>query len=311
MAVRHETTTSVILNDIQSFLDYIKGERSLSHHTQAAYQRDLDRYSTWVITNKINHLEPCSKQLLDFVEFLHTEKLKPPSVARHLASLKSFYRFLKLDERVKDTAVDLLAAPSLWDRVPQVLSPEMVDRLLSGPIPSDRYSLRDKALLETLYASGCRASEAAGLQLTDLNLGEGYCRCVGKGNKHRVVPLGSRAINAIREYLELLRPKIMAQKSASETLFVSSRGMPLERTMIWRIVKKYVTRQGIHVKVSPHTLRHSFATHLLSGGAELRSVQEMLGHSGIATTQKYTHIDKSRLRQLHQQFHPRGRSSSD
>lgn len=227
-------------------------------------------------------------------------------MARHLAALRSFYRFLKLDERVRETAVDLLAAPSLWDRVPQVLSPEAVDRLLLGPIPLDRYALRDRALLETLYASGCRASESASLKMGDLNLEGGYCRCLGKGNKQRIIPLGGRAVAAIREYLDKLRPKLMTDRPPVEEVFVSGRGVALERTTIWRVVKKYVSRQGIHGKVSPHTLRHSFATHLLAGGAELRAVQEMLGHAGIATTQKYTHVDRDRLRQLHQRFHPRG-----
>jgi len=293
-------------NDVQAFLNYVKGERALSPNTHAAYRRDLERFSGWVFENRLDHLNLSSQQLLDFVEFLQKEKLQAPSIARHLASLRSFYRFLKLDERVKDTAVDLLAAPTLWERVPQVLSPEMVDRLLSGPVPLDRYALRDRALLETLYASGCRASECSNLKLADLNLDGGYCRCMGKGNKQRVIPLGGRAVAAIRSYLDNLRPKIMAERSPVEQVFVSGRGMPLERTTVWRVVKKYVSRQGIHGKVSPHTLRHSFATHLLAGGAELRAVQEMLGHAGIATTQKYTHVDRARLRLLHQKFHPRG-----
>ena len=306
MASRNESNHEMLSGDVQAFLNYVKGERALSLHTQAAYRRDLDRYKGWVLDNRLNYLNPSSQQLLDFVEFLQKEKLQPASVARHLASLRSFYRFLKLDERVRDTAVDLLAAPTLWERVPQVLSPEAVDQLLLGPIPLDRYALRDRALLETLYASGCRASESAGLKLADLNLDGGYCRCMGKGNKQRVIPLGNRAVMAIRAYLEQLRPKLMAERTPVEQIFVSGRGMPMERTTVWRIVKKYVSRQGIHGKVSPHTLRHSFATHLLAGGAELRAVQEMLGHAGIATTQKYTHVDRARLRQLHQKFHPRG-----
>lgn len=306
MADEGGSIAAILAGDVQAFLNYVKGERSLSPHTQAAYRRDLERYAGWALEKRINYLDPTSQQLLDFVEFLQKEKLQPASVARHLASLRSFYRFLKLDERVRDTAVDLLAAPTLWERVPQVLSPEAVDRLLLGPLPLDRYALRDRALLETLYASGCRASESATLKIADLNLEGGYCRCMGKGNKQRVIPLGSRAVSAIRTYLEELRPKIMADRSPVEHVFVSGRGLPLERTTVWRVVKKYVTRQGIHGKVSPHTLRHSFATHLLSGGAELRAVQEMLGHAGIATTQKYTHVDRARLRLLHQKFHPRG-----
>lgn len=306
MASRGGSNPDILSGDVQAFLNYVKGERALSPHTQAAYRRDLERYTEWVLNNRLDFLSPTSQQLLDFVEFLQKKKLQPASVARHLASLRSFYRFLKLDERVRDTAVDLLSAPTLWERVPQVLSPEAVDRLLLGPIPMDRYALRDRALLETLYASGCRASESASLKMADLNLDGGYCRCLGKGNKQRVIPLGSRAVSAIRSYLEQLRPKMVAERPPVEHVFVSGRGVPLERTTVWRVVKKYVIRQGIHGKVSPHTLRHSFATHLLAGGAELRAVQEMLGHAGIATTQKYTHVDRARLRQLHQKFHPRG-----
>lgn len=295
-----------LAGDVTAFLNYVRGERALSPHTQVAYRRDLNRFSEWSVAHRMDHLQPKSQELLDFVEYLQGLGLQPPSVARHLASLRSFYRFLKLDERVRDTAVDLLAAPALWDRVPHVLSPEAVDRLLLGPLPLDRLAVRDRALLETLYASGCRASECSGLLLSDLNLDGGYCRCHGKGNKQRVIPLGSRAVSALRAYLEGLRPRIMADKSPVGQVFVSGRGVPLERTTVWRVVKKYVVRQGIHGRVSPHTLRHSFATHLLAGGAELRAVQEMLGHAGIATTQKYTHVDRDRLRQLHAKFHPRG-----
>lgn len=306
MTLRNSSGLDDLSGDIQAFLNYVKGERALSPHTHAAYRRDLERFAGWIAENRLEFLNLSPQQLLDFVEFLQKEKLQPPSVARHLASLKSFYRFLKLDERVKDNAVDLLAAPTLWERVPQVLSPEAVDRLLSGPVPLDRYAMRDLALLETLYASGCRASECSNLKLADLNLEGGYCRCMGKGNKQRVIPLGARAVAAIRSYLNHLRPKIMAERSPVEQLFVSGKGLPLERTTVWRVVKKYVSRQGIHGKVSPHTLRHSFATHLLAGGAELRAVQEMLGHAGIATTQKYTHVDRARLKLLHKKFHPRG-----
>src|SRR5439155_13156064 len=200
----------------------------------------------------------------------------------------------------------LLASPSLWVRVPQVLSPEQVNRLLDSPLPSDRHYLRDKAILETLYATGSRASEVVGLKLADLHLEPGFCKCFGKGSKQRIVPLGRVAINALRAYLERQRPQLVQSSSDTPWVFVSRGGRKLTREMLWVLVKKYVKRAGLNSKVSPHTLRHSFATHLLSGGADLRTVQELLGHASIQTTQQYTHVDRDRLRAIHRKFHPRG-----
>jgi integrase/recombinase XerD len=205
--------------------------------------------------------------------------------------------------------VDLLASPALWQRIPQVLSPENVNKLLDAPGPLDRYFLRDRAILETLYATGSRASEVVNLQLPDLHLDGGFCKCHGKGNKQRIVPLGRIAINALRAYLEKQRVQLVQSSPQTNWVFVSRGGKRLTREMLWVIVKKYVKRAGLHSKVSPHTLRHSFATHLLAGGADLRTVQELLGHSSIRTTQRYTHVDRDRLRMIHRQFHPRGQSS--
>jgi integrase/recombinase XerD len=199
-----------------------------------------------------------------------------------------------------------LASPALWLRVPQVLSPEQVTKLLDAPQPADRYQLRDRAILETLYAAGCRASEVVGLTMADLHLEAGFCKCEGKGGKQRIVPLGRPAVNALRSYLDGLRPRLVATAPDANRVFVSRGGKPLSREMLWVVVKKYVRRAGLHAKVSPHTLRHSFATHLLAGGADLRTVQELLGHASIQTTQRYTHVDRDRLREIHRRFHPRG-----
>jgi len=231
--------------------------------------------------------------------------LAPPSVARHLVSLKMLYRFLRLEERATATAVDLLASPTLWERVPKVLSPDQVETLLNAPQPGDRFYGRDKAILETLYATGCRASEVVDLQLNDLHLDSAFCKCTGKGSKQRIVPLGRKAIEALRNYVGALRGELIADGQAT-TVFVSRRGRPLTRIMLWCLVKKYVRRAGLPIKFSPHSLRHSFATHLLAGGADLRTVQELLGHASIATTQNYTHVDRDRLKAIHRQFHPRG-----
>jgi integrase/recombinase XerD len=187
-----------------------------------------------------------------------------------------------------------------------VLSPAGVTRLLEAPRPEDRFYLRDRAILETLYATGSRASEVVGLKLEDVYLDSAFCKCLGKGSKQRIVPLGRAAVNALGTYCAQLRPKLVQAAPDAPWVFVSRGGKALNREMLWVVVKKYVRRAGLHAKVSPHTLRHSFATHLLSGGADLRAVQEMLGHASIQTTQRYTHVDRDRLRAIHKQFHPRG-----
>src|SRR5205085_5042529 len=256
------------------------------------------------------YTRPTLKDLARYLAFLHDENLAPPSVARHLVALKMFYRFLRLEERADASALDLLGSPKLWQRIPQVLSPPAVDELLRAPQPGDRFFLRDRALLETLYATGCRASEVVGLKVADVYLDAGFCKCFGKGSKQRVVPLGRPAIAALRAYIggateEGSRPA----EGNAEVVFVSKSGQSLTRIHLWALVKKYCKRAGLPGTVSPHTLRHSFATHLLSGGADLRTVQELLGHASIQTTQHYTHVDRDRLKAIHKQFHPRGSGS--
>jgi len=246
------------------------------------------------------------RELTKYLGFLHEENLAPPSIARHLVALKMFYRYLRLEERVGQTTVELLASPSLWERIPQVLSPESVEKLLASPLPAERFYLRDRAMLETLYATGSRVSEVVGLKLTDLHVESAVCQCFGKGNKQRIVPLGRPALAAITAYLEKQRPLLTRAHPEAPWLFVSRGGRSLTREMLWMLVKKYARRAGLNPKVSPHTLRHSFATHLLAGGADLRFVQELLGHANIRTTQHYTHVDGTRLKAIHRQFHPRG-----
>jgi integrase/recombinase XerD len=225
--------------------------------------------------------------------------------------MKMFYRFLRLEERADAAAVDLLGSPKLWERIPQVLPPTAVEELLKAPQPGDRFYLRDRALLETLYATGCRASEVVSLKLADVYLDAAFCRCIGKGSKQRVVPLGRPAIAALREYLAEKPAKLKSFGSQGEPppdshMFTSKSGRPLTRIHLWSLVKKYCKRAGLPHTVSPHTMRHSFATHMLSGGADLRTVQELLGHASIQTTQHYTHVDRDRLKAIHRQFHPLG-----
>jgi integrase/recombinase XerD len=295
-----------IVDDLAAFRHYLQAERGMAANTVLAYSRDLERFAGWVQEDGLaNYLQPSLRELSGYLSFLREEQLAPPSIARHLVALKMFYRFLRLEERVKQSAVELLSSPSLWERIPQVLSPESVEKLLAAPQPDDRFYLRDRALLETLYATGSRASEVVHLKLQDVYLDSGFCKCFGKGNKQRVVPLGRPAIKALRDYLVDQRPKLTRGVSDCPWVFVSRGGRALTREMLWILVKKYVRRAGLNTKISPHTLRHSFATHILAGGADLRTVQELLGHANIRTTQHYTHVDRERLKAVHRQFHPR------
>jgi integrase/recombinase XerD len=295
-----------LAEEIAAFRSYLRAERGMADNTVVSYGHDLERFAEWFAGGRMRAFrKPTLNELADYISFLHDERLAPASAARHLVALKMFYRFLKLEDRADHSAVELLSSPTLWERIPTVLSPENVEKLLHAPLPADRFFLRDRALLETLYATGCRASEVVNLKLGDLHLGEKYCKAFGKGSKQRIVPLGSKAVNALRSYLGEERPGLSAEVPA-EYVFLSRGGKKLDREGLWMIVKKYVRRAGLPKKTSPHTLRHSFATHLLSGGADLRAVQEMLGHSSIGTTQIYTHVDRNRLKEMHRKFHPRG-----
>lgn len=298
--------TSALRADLDAFRHYIRAERGLARNTLLAYGRDLERYATWVVDGGMaDYLQPALPELVGYVAFLRSEGLCPRTQCRHLVALKMFYRFLRLEERTTQNATELLTAPTLWERIPQVLSTQAVTNLLAAPTPLDRMYQRDRAILEVLYATGSRASEVVGLRLGDVHLDSAFCKCFGKGNKQRIVPLGKPAIEALRTYLTDLRPRLLRGGTTTE-VFVSKGGNPLTRAGLWELVKKYARRAGLPTKVSPHTLRHSFATHLLERGADLRTVQELLGHSSLLTTQRYTHVDRERLRALHSQFHPRG-----
>ena len=298
---------SALSDDVRAFRHYIQAERGMAINTLLAYGRDLDRFAAWVAGGGLtDYLAPTLRDFGHYLEYLREDNLAPPSIARHLVALKMFYRFLKLEERTTESAIELLGSPTLWQRIPQVLSPDSVNKLLDAPQPSERFYLRDKAILETLYATGSRASEVVGLKMVDLYLDSAFLKCFGKGSKQRIVPLGRIAVNALRIYLERQRPTLVAIAPDTDFVFVSRGGRGLTREMLWVLVKKYVKRAGLNAKVSPHTLRHSFATHLLTGGADLRTVQELLGHASIQTTQQYTHVDRERLRAIHKQFHPRG-----
>ena len=288
----------------EDFADYLRSECHLADNTVEAYSRDLARFFQWLGSRRIQQLK--ISDLVDYPAWLTEESLAPKSVTRHVASLRVFFRYLQLEGALTDNQAELLATPKLWQRVPQVLSVEQVTSLLNAPRRTDLWWLRDRAILELLYASGCRVSELSTLKVRDVHLQESYCICHGKGDKQRIVPLGANAIEAVQRYMKDERPELAARRQpASQRLILSARGAGLRRERIWELLKRYAARVGVPAEISPHSLRHSFATHLLAGGADLRQVQEMLGHASIATTQIYTHVDHTRLKKVHEAFHPR------
>ncbi|MBV8487432.1 MAG: tyrosine recombinase XerD [Planctomycetaceae bacterium] len=294
------------------FLHYLMAECGVSPHTLAAYRSDLVHFLRWRKTKAPGPLGELSVGMLSgYVQTLHESGLAPRSICRHLASLSTFFRFLVFEGRLSENVVKLLVAPAVWDRLPTVLGPIAVDRLLGTPSAETRLGRRDRVALEILYATGCRASEVVGLRPTDLDLAGGMARCIGKGNKERWVPLGSRAVAALSTYLTSDRRVLVSRHPETETVLVSRSGKPLSRIGLWRIVKKHARAAGLKADISPHTLRHSFATHLLAGGADLRAVQEMLGHASISTTQIYTRVELSRLREVHARLHPRSQPQMD
>ncbi len=247
------------------------------------------------------------RELTDFVGFLKTLKLSPATISRHIVAVRMFYKFLQLESAVEDNPAELLATQKMWQRMPKVLTTAAIDRFLNAPKRWDPMWLRDRAILELMYATGCRVSEVANMTLNNVHLEDGYCLAEGKGSKQRMVPLGQRAIETVREYLAEQRPILARGRDLLSTpwIILSRSGRRLRREAIWELIKRYAIRTGIDPAVSPHTLRHSFATHLLAGGADLRIIQEMLGHASIATTQIYTQVEHSRLKKIHKAFHPR------
>jgi len=277
----------------------------LSENTVLAYGRDLKSFLKYCRANKITQLRQIKPPLIqNYLRVLTKEQKSESSIKRSLVAIRMFLRFAKLTGLVEDDFTAILESPKIWQRLPCICSRQQVIHLLNTPCPDEPFYLRDKAMLELLYATGIRASELASLKTSDLNLDIGYLRCLGKGNRERIIPVGKIAIAAVVEYLMNLRPRL-TKSFSNNFLLLSRTGRPMSRIEIWRLVKKYAVRAGMPRNLTVHTLRHCFATHLLTGGADLRSVQEMLGHVDIATTQIYTHVDQERLREIHRKFHPR------
>jgi integrase/recombinase XerD len=288
-----------------AFISYLRHECGLAENSVDAYRRDMRRFAGWMVEAGIEDWSELSvRKLGEYIAYLAGENLAATSVARHVTSLKIFFRFLVLEGYLDRSAAALLHRPSLWDRIPHVLGERQVDEFLQSPQPEDKLFRRDRAILEMLYATGARASEVATLTLDDLDIDQRVCRCLGKGSKERLIPFSTRAQSALKIYLTVERPTLVEGKS-SNRLFVSRTGKPIDRVDIWKLVKKYAQRVGIAENVSPHTMRHSFATHMLSQGADLRVIQELLGHASISTTQHYLRVDTSRMKSVHRQFHPR------
>ena len=291
--------------NVKDFLDYLTIEAGLSNNTILGYGRDLRGFLEYCQSNKVERLDQLKPALVqNYLRTLSFDNKDESSIKRCLVAIRMFLRFAKVTGLVEEDFTAILEGPKLWQKLPVICGKQQVIELLSAPSPKEAFYLRDKAMLELLYATGVRASELAGLRTSDLNFDVGYLRCVGKGNRERIIPLGKAAVAATVEYLRGLRPKL-TKPFSGDFLLLSRTGRPMSRIEIWRLVKKYAMRAGMPRNLTVHTLRHCFATHLLGGGADLRSVQEMLGHVDIATTQIYTHVDQERLRRIHKEFHPR------
>lgn len=288
---------------LRGFLAYLRTECGLSKNTLEAYRRDVAHFIEF-----LGGSDPVAARTEDVEDFLSAEKrrgLEVTSIARALVAVRMFYRFLASEGIVGEAVTATLETPKTWKRLPNFLTVPEVEKLLRAPRGEEPLAIRDRAMLETFYAAGARVAEVAGVRIQDLKLDLGLILLFGKGAKERVVPLGRSAIAAVERYLSDARGQL-AKPQSGDALFLGVRGAPLSRVHIWRLVKKYAALAGIRKNVHPHTLRHSFATHLLEGGADLRTVQEMLGHASISTTQIYTHVDRSRLKSVHHKYHPRG-----
>ena len=299
------TPSSWPTSQIAPFLNYLIVECGLADNTIVAYRRDLVRFAGHCdqvgLTNPIS-LTPLNVQ--QYAQRLWEEQLSTATIARHLAAVRMFLRFHLLMGLMKKDICAVLESPKTWRRVPRTLSKQRTTELLDGVDRQNPLGLRDAALLELLYATGIRASEAAGLDVDSINFQIGYLNCFGKGNKERIVPVHAKALTLVQEYVEQLRPELVGQKIIA-ALFVSRTGNRLSRIEVWRIVQRAARGAGMTGRIGPHTLRHCFGSHMLQGGADLRVVQELLGHADVATTQIYTHVDQEHLRDMHKRYHPR------
>ena len=287
---------------MEEFLNYLSVEKGLANNSIEAYRQDLRQYEGFLSKKKIADLGRVKRD--EIVQFLLREKdrgLEASSLARRLVAVKLFHRFLFKEGRLREDITSVLESPRAWKKLPQFLTIPEMEKILQFPFAKNAAGIRDKAMLELLYATGMRVSEIVGLRAEDINLESGFLKCRGKGEKERIIPLGQVAMEAMKNYLTKVRNRL----PASEFVFVNARGRPLTRQRIWQLIGRYARLAGIQKRITPHTFRHSFATHLLERGADLRVVQELLGHADIATTQIYTHVSRDHLKSVHSRFHPR------
>ena len=294
---------------IHLFLSYVRVERGLAQNTILAYGHDLKKFAEFLAKRRKNKVEEVTREdVVDFLSSLYKEKLDSRSVARYLVSLRGLYKFAMMDDMVTTDPTENLESPKIRNSLPTYLRVDEISKLLEAPDLGTPYGIRDRAMLEVLYSTGLRVSELLNLRISDIDMRLGCVRCIGKGDKERLVPIGRKAIESVEQYLAKGRPKFAKPSSPpphNQVLFLTKLGRRLSRVGIWKILHDYGIRLGLRGRLTPHKLRHSFATHLLEGGADLRSVQLMLGHADISTTQIYTHVVEERLKQIYKAHHPR------
>lgn len=290
---------------VDVFLDYLAVERGLADNTRIAYRTDLLQLLAYLQRCGVQQINAVKRQhLTDFLFDQRRRGLSARSLSRQLAAIRMFFRFLLREKLAATDPSQMIESPKLWRVLPHTLGYNEVDRLLAAPKTRTKLGVRDKAMLEFMYATGLRVSEVAKITVGDINFEAGFLRTIGKGNKERIVPVGKQALMWLTRYIQKSRPALTKGRAVGQ-LFLSSRGSALKRQNIWHLVKKYARVAGISKRITPHTLRHSFATHLLDNGGDLRVIQEMLGHADISTTQIYTHVDQRRLKETHYRYHPR------
>ncbi|MGG2014199.1 site-specific tyrosine recombinase XerD [Bacillus sp. S10(2024)] len=293
-------------DQLQDFIHYMVVEKGLAKNTVVSYERDLKSYMKYLqkVEGIISFHDVTRMHIVSFLHHLKENDKSSKTMARHIASIRSFHQFLLRERVVEHDPSVHIETPQAERKLPKVLSIDEVEALLQTPKATSAFGIRDKAMLELLYATGLRVSELIELNIADVHLTMGFVRCIGKGNKERIIPLGSLAAEAIQHYIEKGRPELFGKQTV-EALFLNHHGNRLSRQGFWKILKRLAKEANIQKELTPHTLRHSFATHLLENGADLRAVQEMLGHADISTTQIYTHVSKTRLKDVYKQFHPR------
>lgn len=289
---------------IAAFLHYARAEKGLSTNTMLAYRRDMVKFAEFLESRSVSLLEATRSEIVDFLSSLYAQGLDSRSVARQLVTLRNFYRFCLSEGLVTEDPAANIESPKIYRTLPHFLSVDDVDKLLAQPDVTTPIGLRDKAMIELMYSTGLRVSELCGLRVSDVETSSGVLRCIGKGNKERIVPVGRRALEAIAVYIQDSRPRLLRDR-VSPYLFLGKMGRKIDRIQFWMLLKKYGTEANLRESLNPHMLRHSFATHLLDRGADLRSIQLMLGHADISTTQIYTHVVEERLKQVYKAHHPR------